>query len=54
MLKVFDTWREKRNQRAAYRQLSGLGANLLADIGLTRDDLEDLRRGRHRNTSMPR
>lgn len=45
---VFNSWREKRHQRATYRQLSGLGPNLLADIGVTREDLDDLRRGRHR------
>ncbi len=54
MLRVLDAWREKRHQRAAYHQLSGLSANLLADIGLTRDDLEDLRRGRRRSTSTSR
>ena len=49
MLGIIDSWREKRHQRAAFNQLSGLSASLLADIGLTREDLEDLRRGRHRN-----
>jgi uncharacterized protein YjiS (DUF1127 family) len=50
MLGLIDNWREKRNHRAAYRQLSGLSANLLADIGLTHQDLDDLRRGRRRTT----
>lgn len=54
MLGIIDSWREKRHQRAAYNQLSGLSASLLADIGLTRDDLDDLRRGRHRNGTTKR
>ena len=46
MLRVLDAWREKRHQRATYRQLSSLGPNLLSDIGITPADLDALRRGR--------
>lgn len=48
MFRALDAWREKRHQRAAYRQLSGLSPALLSDIGLTPDDVEALRRGRRR------
>jgi uncharacterized protein YjiS (DUF1127 family) len=48
MFRVFDAWREKRHQRATYRQLSEMSPSMLSDIGLTADDLEDLRRGRRR------
>jgi uncharacterized protein YjiS (DUF1127 family) len=48
MFRVLDAWREKRHQRAAYRQLSDLSPSLLSDIGLTHDDVEALRHGRRR------
>ena len=49
MLRVLDSWREKRHQRATYHQLSSLDPNLLADIGVTPEDMEAMRRGRRRS-----
>ena len=46
MIKTFDTWREKHRNRVAFRELSHLNDHLLSDIGLTRTDLQNLRRGR--------
>jgi uncharacterized protein YjiS (DUF1127 family) len=46
MLVSFEAWREKRRNRTAYRQLSQLSDKILFDIGLSRDDLDGLRRGR--------
>ena len=45
MLQNFETWREKRRNRAAYRQLSLLSDQMLWDVGLTRGDLDSLRLG---------
>lgn len=45
-MRIIDTWTEKRRNRAAYRQLSELGDHLLRDVGVSRDDLYSLRRGR--------
>jgi uncharacterized protein YjiS (DUF1127 family) len=45
MRNPLDAWREKRRYHHAYRQLSRLNDQLLSDVGLTRDDLETLRKG---------
>jgi uncharacterized protein YjiS (DUF1127 family) len=46
MFRAFDHWRERRRNRATYHQLSRLSDSLLSDVGLTRSEVEDLRRGR--------
>ena len=46
LLGVIDVWREQRRHRATYHQLARMNPDLLWDIGVTSDDLEDLRRGR--------
>lgn len=45
-MRMIDTWIEKRRNRAAFRELNGLGDHILRDIGVSRDDLYSLRRGR--------
>ena len=46
MFNAFDSIRDRRRNRQTYRQLSRLSDQMLADIGLTRHDLDALRRGR--------
>jgi uncharacterized protein YjiS (DUF1127 family) len=41
MINVFNSWRDKRNQRRTHRELSRLSNHLLADIGINRADLFD-------------
>ena len=50
MFNSFDAFRDRRRNRQAYRQLVDLNDQMLADIGLTRHDLEQLRRGRGVNS----
>jgi uncharacterized protein YjiS (DUF1127 family) len=45
-MNILDTWREKRRNHIAFTELSSLSERVLDDIGLTRADLETLRRGR--------
>jgi Domain of unknown function (DUF1127). len=44
-MRIIDTWRERRRNIETYRQLSGMSDQMLADIGITRQDLAGLRRG---------
>lgn len=46
MFKMLDQWRERRRYRAMYHQLSTLSDQTLNDVGLKRDDVETLRRGK--------
>ena len=45
MFNPLKTLRDRRRQRQTYRQLAHLSDHTLADIGLTRHDLDALRRG---------
>ena len=45
---LFDQWIERRRNRATGRALSDLSPQILADIGITSADLDNLRRGRAR------
>lgn len=45
---LFDQWIERRRNRATGRALSTLSPQILADIGITSADLDNLRRGRNR------
>nr|WP_314259237.1 DUF1127 domain-containing protein [uncultured Devosia sp.] len=45
-MQIIDSWRERRRKQKAYRELSGFSDHILYDIGVTRSDLEALRRGR--------
>lgn len=46
MFKMLGQWRERRRYRAMYYQLSTLSDQTLNDVGLKRDDVETLRRGK--------
>jgi uncharacterized protein YjiS (DUF1127 family) len=46
-MRAIDHWLESRRNRAAFKQLSGLGERLLADMGIGEAELNNLRRGRN-------
>lgn len=48
-MNIIDTWLEKRRNRSTYRELATLSDQMLGDIGITRYDLDKLRRGRPAN-----
>lgn len=44
-MRRLEEWREKRRNQESYIQLCGLSAYLLADIGISPDEMDRLRRG---------
>ena len=44
MINVFDAWRTRRLVRKTQAQLNGLSDQILADIGISRDDIASMSR----------
>jgi len=46
MLRIFSDWKQRRQYRALSEQLTVLSSEVCRDIGIRRDDIETLRRGK--------
>lgn len=47
MIQIFSEWQQRRRFRALSNKLAVLSGELLRDVGIRRDDIETLRRGRN-------
>lgn len=51
MLKAINAWREKRRSRRSYQAISVFDDQLLADLGLTWEDVREARANRAETSS---
>jgi uncharacterized protein YjiS (DUF1127 family) len=47
MIRILSKWQQRRRYRALSKQLAVLSGELCRDVGIRRDDIETLRRGKN-------